>query len=290
VRIGRHYVRIRVKHKKAWKIFLLCMLALKLVTFLPQDPPVLANATVSGPIPYDMVWAGTIRVSGDVLIPKPFKVVVEPGTRVEFLVQDDRRSGKAAADDLTSVNDTTATDLYEETHASLTGTIVANGALFTSAATVPGYADWSSLNLFNGSVLNDSVVEYTRGGVVFLGSNVTLVDTISRYSLWNCFEDRAGITFENAVAHHCWHRCLAVMTNGTTSVDGGEFYECYQGVYLAGSLKSHGGILVHKSCIPLQVEWKGDKEIMLNNRFIREGPTAEGGVFEGRLIYPSCPE
>jgi len=290
VRIGKHYFHVRIRHKKELKIFLFWMIVLKLVTFLPPQPPRLVNITVSGVIPYDTVWAEKVYISGDVLVPKPFRVFVEPGTRVEFLVQDDQASGTARHGRLAGGNDTTATDEYERSHSSLTGTIIAHGATFTSASLEPGYADWSELLLFNGSVLNGSVVEYSRGGVILLEGNITVVNTISRYALWNCFEDRAGSTMEDDVAHHCWHSCIAVMTNGTTSIEAGEYYECYEGMYLAGSLKDVRDIMVHNSCIPLSVQSKGDKAIMLYNRFLSDKPQAEGGVFEGRLIYPSCPE
>jgi hypothetical protein len=288
--IGRYHIGIRVRHKKAWKVFLFWMLVLKLFTYVPFFPARLVNATVSGVLPRDMIWAENVYIAGDVLIPKPFKVEVEPGTRVVFLVQDREASGRAKGDGMVSENDTTATDGYERTHASLMGTIIASGATFTSGAGEPGYADWSELVLFNGSVLNDSVVEYSRGGVILLEGNITVVDSISRYALWNCFEDRTGVTVQNSVAHHCWHRCFAVLTNASTAIEGGEFYECYEGLYLAGPLTNAAGIMVHKSCIPLSVEQTEHKEIMLFNKFMKTKPTAEGGVFEGRLIYPSCPE
>lgn len=290
MRIGKYYVHIRIRHKKAWKIVIFWAILLKLFTCMPFPPTRMVNATVSGVIPCDMVWAGQVFIAGDVLIPKPFKVEVEPGTRVLFMVQDSESAGTARRGNLTHENDTTATDGYEKEHASLMGTIIANGATFTSASPIPAYADWSELVLFNGSVLNNSVVEYSRGGVILLEGNITVVDTISRYALWNCFEDRVGVDFRNIVAHHCWHRCLAVMTNGTTSLDKGEFYECYEGMYLEGTLANATDILVHKSCVPLSVKRTEYKEIKLYNHFLSDKPTAEGGVFGHRLIYPSCPE
>jgi len=265
------------------------MIIMKLLTLVPYSPARVANATVSGVIPQDMVWSGNIYVAGDVLVPPPFRIEIEPGTRVIFLVQDRESAGVVGRDDLTHENDTTATDFYERTHASLTGTIIASNVTFTSGAEEPGYADWSGLVLFNGSVLNDSVVEYSKRGVVLLGRNVSVVDTTSRYALWNCFEDRAGGVLRGSVAHHCWHSCVSVLANGTR-LEELTAYECYQGLYLGGSLLNITGVLVSKSCTPLKTERGGAEKIVLSNRFLKAKPTAEGGVFEGRLIYPSCPE
>lgn len=252
-----------------------------------QLPPVrVANATVSGVMARHAVWSGTIRVAGDVVVPPQFLLRIEPGTRVEFLVQDDQSAGPAMGGVVPgNITDPTASGSYARTHSSLSARIVATNVTFTSAAAEPGYADWSELVLYNGSRLGGSTVEYTRGGVVLMGSNVTLTGVESQYALWNCLEDRGGGRVLDCDFHHCWHSC--VDSRGNLTMVGSTLQECREGVRLGAEPRELRSNLVIKVCEPL-VSGNLSVELGRGLLYVDKPVESEGGTYGGRLVYPVC--
>lgn len=250
-------------------------------------PPVeMHNAEVSGILPFDVVWSGVIFVDGDIFVPSLFTLTIKSGTKVFFRVQDVEGLGSGISNEIAiNASDPTATDEYEKTHSSLTAKIIANGTLFTSAAKDPSYADWSSLNLLDGSKIEGSTVEYTRNGVILIG-NVTIINTTSHHALWNCFEDQGVAVIVNSTAHHCWHSCIFLNGNNITTIRENELYECNIGIRFNNVSAFVSKNAMAQTCKPFYGP-RGDVQLSSNNVNIA-GPDSFGGTYRDRLIYPSC--
>ena len=259
------------------------IIALSMMHILP--PVEMRDTSVSGILPYDVLWSGTILVEGDVLVPSFFTLRTKPGTRVVFQVQDSTKSGSAVRNEFASnMSDPTATDEYEQTHASLTARVVANGTTFTSGARKPGYADWSSLNLLDGSRLDGCLVEYNRGGIVVLG-NVSISGTEVHHSLWNCIETRGPLELSNSTVHHCWHNCI-LLAGENTSVRENEIRECYIGIQFMNVSAVVRNNAIGGIC-KLFYGPRGGVD-MGNNEVNLAEPDSFGGTYQDRIIYPAC--
>ncbi|MBR9689346.1 MAG: hypothetical protein GOV01_00405 [Candidatus Altiarchaeota archaeon] len=242
------------------------------------------NVTLSGIIASNMEWSGTIWISGDILVPATFTVNITPGTRVVFLSQDDENQGEVSSRLFENYTDPTASSEYEKSHSSLWAKIIADDVVFTSGAKEKGYADWSELRLFNGSIIQNSIIEYSRGGViVFDGALVT--DTVSRYSLWTCFDLRGG-NVTKSLAHHCWDVCVTA-TNNSVFRDSSA-YECLVGIHMEENATVKNNT-ISQSCTPINLVNESAKDFRELNKISITTPVSKEAVFEYRQVHPICP-
>ena len=256
------------------------LLVLFFLLFTSKYAPIIerVNGTFSGVINANMNWSGTVYISGDVVVPPSFTIWISPNTKVLFLNQDDERNTEGKTS-LLNASDPTESKEYEITHASLSAKIIGNHVLFTSAEETKEYADWSELTLFAGSILNNSIVEYSRGGVVTKG-DVYLENVTSRFALWNCFEVDGGI-INKSRAVSCWNHCFLIQSNSTIVDSGGNNCNIGFGIYANASFSN---LFILNSCN----NFTGDFIYYENYKAasLISGANASGeGWYGGRVIY-----
>lgn len=145
----------------------------------PAEVPRIENAERYGVIMSDEVWAGTVRVTGDIAVLEPATLTIEPGTNVRVSAGSDASNLSTAADDLRSgIAETQREDLGvhigepfndEANHVSIFiyGTLNAVGTpeemiTITSDAENPDRYNWNFFQYHHG-ILSYAVVEYYRG-------------------------------------------------------------------------------------------------------------------------------
>ncbi|MBR9680420.1 MAG: hypothetical protein GOU98_01190 [Candidatus Altiarchaeota archaeon] len=236
------------------------------------------NGTFSGIINANMNWSGTIYISGDLVVPPSFTIFISPGTKILFLNQDSEFHDNGRTS-LFNVSDPTNSKEYEVTHASLSAKIIGDGVIFTSAKEPKEYADWSDLTLFAGSILNNSIVEYSRGGII-TNELVYLENITSRYNLWNCFDVGGGIITKSR-ANNCWNHCYLIKSNSTITDSGANECNIGFGIYSNVTLKN---IFVLNFCNNFTGDFSQYKNYKAASLISGTNASSEG-IYGGRIIY-----
>gem|GEM_PF-6659301 len=239
------------------------------------------NGTFSGVIDANMNWSGTIYISGDVLIPPSYTLYISHGTSVLFLPGDNTNQGMEKVPLTNNFTDLTLGRNYEATHSSLSARIVADHVIFTSARGDKSSGDWSGLELFSGSVLNHSVVEYSRNGVIVYPNSI-VTNVTSRFALWNCFDVKGGVV-KKSRANNCWHHCLLVFGNSTVKNSGGSDCRVAFGIYGNSTLSENFAV---NFCANFSGDWKYYQKYKASTLISEQGTQAEG-FYESRKVY-SC--
>ncbi|MBI5135390.1 right-handed parallel beta-helix repeat-containing protein [Candidatus Uhrbacteria bacterium] len=233
-----------------WKkglVLLGAVIALITVVFLIKffSTTQLSNTSVSGWYLGNQIWSGNIIVTGDVQIFGNLTVL--PGTTVKFSVGDDRRWGDEVPADGFNDNDPTRLLSYSTTHSSLfvLRQFVATGEssqpiLFTSAAEKPQLADWEAIIFMgDGSIVEHSIVEYTRNGLNPAGAqpNSVIKNSISRHALWGAISSaNSNIRIINNQLSDAGHEGIDLKYDGNQEVSGNVIDDCHTGIAsMAGS-------------------------------------------------------
>lgn len=141
------------------------------------------------------IWGGEILITGDINSNPDGNATLTllPGTRVVFTAhKDDQNSGRAKYDWFGEERgDTTITEEYSKTHIEVNARIIAHGTrdkpiIFSSDAKNKTHYDWEHLSLYDGSILNHTIIEHARAGANTHGDNITIANSIIRHVLWGC--------------------------------------------------------------------------------------------------------
>ncbi len=101
--------------------------------------------TTTGTMGEDETWSGDVTVTGDVIVPAGVTLTLEPGTQVFFSANsDDTGSGLSGS----------------RTELIVYGSLTADGAVFTSAATSPVAGDWYGIRV--PAENNDAAISLTN--------------------------------------------------------------------------------------------------------------------------------
>ncbi|MGA1823403.1 MAG: NosD domain-containing protein [bacterium] len=132
-------------------------------------------ATTTGTLTEDEIWAGTVEITGDVIVPSGITLTVEPGTVIEFV------SGEGL-------------ELIVE------GTLIAEGdaenlIMFTSNAQEPKAEDWTWVYFGEGSEgsLNYCTIMYANTGCRIKASSSVIANSTLE-------QNRVGINLGNSNA------------------------------------------------------------------------------------------
>ncbi len=208
------------------------------------SPRVIADARVSGWYFGHQKWSGEILVTGDVMIFGD--LAVAPGTIVKFVVGDDRGGGDEVPADGFNDADPTRLLAYSTTHSSLTilRKLIAVGTkeqkiVFTSASAKPTLADWEAIVFFgNGSVVDNTLVEYNRNGLNPIGRQADSVirNTTVQHVLWGAISTaHSGISAIGNYLADAGHEGLDVGYEGTGQVIRGNTIEnCHTAIVVLG--------------------------------------------------------
>ncbi|MBI2448344.1 right-handed parallel beta-helix repeat-containing protein [Candidatus Microgenomates bacterium] len=215
-----------------------------LVSILYFLPKVTSGGRVSGWYFGHQKWSGEITVSGDVLIIGD--LIVEPGTKVSFVVGDDQKSGDEIPPDGFNDNDPTRLRSYTITHSGITvlRRFIARGTkdqkiIFTSVSQTPALADWESIVFFgNGSVVDNVIVNYSRNGLNPVGrqNKSVIQNSIVEHTLWGAISTaHSGISAINNYLADSGHEGFDVGYEGAGQVIRGNTIEnCHTAIVVLG--------------------------------------------------------
>lgn len=210
-------------------------------------PKMVSNQTLSGVQMRSQVWSGEITITGDVTFLPFADLTILPGTKIKFVVGDDKKLGgfEVPADGFNDL-DPTRLSSYGKTHSGLTvtGKLYAVGTpenriLFTSAAENPKIADWDCISVGgDGSLIEYAIIEYTRIGIG-AGDNTPhsiFRNNIVRYAMWGSISTGwSGAQVYNNEIYECGHEGVDVQ-GGNPIIEGNTIYDCQAGiVVLRGS-------------------------------------------------------
>jgi len=216
-------------------------------------PRVYQDAVIQGTV----VWEERVEVRGTIRVPERSRLIVLPGTIVEF-----RR------------NDTNG-DGIGENGLLIQGTLIAKGTkerpiLFRSGEKKPQPGDWDAINIMNSDQTQNLVefcqIEDAYRGLHFHFSNVAVVDSVLR-------NNYRGIQFQESIV----------------SIRGTHIYRNKSGVQARDSEIAFSDNMVYRNDIGLNllrnsITFSGN--LVLNNAQeglrMREGlPVVEGNLFDG---------
>ncbi len=181
------------------------------------------------------IWSGTINVTGDLFVYPPATLTIKPGTTVYVSPTDNapKFSIEVLPDGFNDI-DPTRLKAYDETHITINGKIIALGTkerpiIFTSAAENPKIADWSQLNLDEGSRLDYVIAEYLRTPSVN-GDGVEITNSIFRHIMWGgiSLSDKSPRIINNTI-YDCGHEGIDVH-GGEPYIANNFIYECNTGI------------------------------------------------------------
>lgn len=204
-----------------------------------------SNTSISGRSIGNQIWSGDIYITGDVEILGDLTVL--PGAVVKFAVGDDRHGGDEVPADGFNDKDPTRLQSYTTTHSSLfvLKKFIAQGTqtkpiIFTSAAQKPNLADWEAI-IFegDGSIVDNTIVEYTRNGLNPTGKqpNSVIQNSISRHVMWGAISAaNSNIKIINNHLSDAGHEGIDLKFNGNQEVVGNSIDDCHTGIAsMAGS-------------------------------------------------------
>ena len=182
------------------------------------------DQNISGEIRESQIWSGNIHVTGDTWTVPEATITVLPGTNIYLAAgRDDQNRGMAGS--AAEREDPIDTEEYDKTHININARIIAKGLpnqkiLFTSDAPEKTFADWACISLNEGSILDNTVVEY--GGNCGLdstvcgeGSNVTISNSIIRHVLWGGVTlGGSSATVINNEIYDCGHEGVDTQSGG----------------------------------------------------------------------------
>lgn len=258
------------------------------LTFIPRR---VADSPVRGAQISSAVWGGTIRITGDVIFLPWTTLKIEPGTRVLFEKQPDIEGTEwteFADVYIKDHNDPTGKEGYQKSHYDITARIKAIGTkekpiVFTSAQSVPEYADWDQLVLFRGSRLENVEVAYAHNGINVWQGNAVIRDSKVHDSLWSCIDifSTSNIVESNEI-YHCWHQAIGVKVAGQNSIlannvrDSQLGVNCENGANPAIERNNFAAAPINPECP------RGG-----NNSAEERSADTLGGTYNGRIIYPA---
>lgn len=230
--------------KRHWLIPIGIILILVSSCTTPQAPPAptsesspaltstesdasLDKITISGHITKDETWSGTVRITGDIVIDPGVTLTILLGTKVLFAAgSDDQHTGVEVIEYYEGKLDPSSTLDYSQSHISIDvhpgGKIIARGTLenpitFTSDSSKPNYADWEQIYLRSGSVVEYSIAEYGRGGIIADG-DVTVSHNTFRNIFWVAIVTRGSPTVTHNEISSCGHGGIEAWGKGATPV------------------------------------------------------------------------
>ena len=180
-------------------------------------------------------WSGTINVTGDLVVHPWATLTIKPGTVIFISPVDNspKFSTEVLPDGFNDL-DPTRLEEYDETHITISGKIIALGTkdktiIFTSAAENPKIADWSQLNLDEGSRLDYVIVEYLRTPSAN-GDDIEITNSIFRHLMWGgiSLADKNSRIINNTI-YDCGHEGLDVH-GGAPYIANNLIYECNTGI------------------------------------------------------------
>ena len=136
--------------------------------------------TTSGTLTTDEIWSGELTITGDVTIPAGITLTIESGARIRFMKDYDETIGGLIG--------STAELIVH-------GTLIANGAVFTSSAASPAAGDWYGIRVpveeNDASVsLTNCTIAYGQIGLWVPATNIHSVSIILN-----------NTTISNSVSH-----------------------------------------------------------------------------------------
>ncbi len=193
----------------------------------PAPTPTPSEITRSGHITEDESWSGTVHITGDIVVNPGVTLTILPGTTVLFAAgSDDQHMGVAVIEYYEGKLDPASTLEYEQSHISIDvhpgGKMIARGTpdnpiTFTSDSPTPNYADWHQIYLRSGSILEYSIVEYGRGGVVTDG-DVLVSHSTFRHIFWMAIVTQGSPTVIYNDISDCGHGGIEAIGEGGTPV------------------------------------------------------------------------
>lgn len=210
------------------KILLLALLVTIFIAGCVQD------TTKSGHIRSE-TWSGTINVTGDLFVDLASTLTIEPGTIIYVNTFDSAPEfSREVLPDGFNDDDPTRLEEYDETHITIYGKIIALGTeenpiIFTSASDNPKIADWSQLNLGDGSRLDHVIVEYMRSPGVD-GDDVEITNSVFRHIMWGGISlgDKSPRIINNTI-YDCGHEGIDVH-GGEPYIANNFIYDCNTGI------------------------------------------------------------
>lgn len=164
---------------------------------------------------------------GDIVIDPGVTLTILLGTKVLFAAgSDDQHTGVEVIEYYEGKLDPSSTLDYSQSHISIDvhpgGKIIARGTLenpitFTSDSSKPNYADWEQIYLRSGSVVEYSIVEYGRGGIIADG-DVTVSHNTFRNIFWVAIVTRGSPTVTHNEISSCGHGGIEAWGKGATPV------------------------------------------------------------------------
>lgn len=202
--------------------------------FFGKVPENVQDKTRSGFIGNE-IWSGTINVMGDLIVHPWATLTIKPGTTIYVNPIDNApKFSTEVLPDGFNDNDPTRLKEYEDTHITISGKIIALGTkdkpiIFTSASQNPKIADWSQLNLDDGSRLDHVIVEYLRTPSAN-GDDIEITNSIFRHVMWGgiSLADKSSRIINNTI-YDCGHEGLDVH-GGEPYIANNFIYECNTGI------------------------------------------------------------
>jgi hypothetical protein len=159
------------------------------------------RAPVKGGIERDTRWCGTVRVGGNVLVPKGVTLIVEPGTIVRFRPYRGYREPE------------------KRLQLRVEGRLVARGRpgqliRFTSDTVDPRNGDWSMVKLVSarGSRVAYALFEFGQHGLNIWNTDIDLSRVVIRFQNWEGLyaENNCRVTVDHSRIYANGYNCIAV--------------------------------------------------------------------------------
>jgi len=280
--------------------FMILLIALLICFFVMINlpPKEMTDSSISGFQFRSQTWSGNIRITEDTTFLPWTTLTVLPGTKVLFerTNQDNMNQDNInetdwtewADDFIKSHNDPTGKKGYLRTHYFLYGKINATGTedatiIFTSAQSMPEYADWDQLILIDGSILDNVEVSFSHNGVNVNGNNLYIGNSKIHDSLWSCVDIfSTGNTIENNEIYHCWHQGIGVKVKGPNTIKNNYVHDSQ----LSVNCENNANPTIEDSRFVAAPLSPGCKQAS-NNTNIERSRNVKGGTYDGILIYPA---
>jgi len=182
-----------------------------LVAVLAANASAASVQEVSGTLPRDKTWSGTIRVTGDVYVPPGRTLTILPGTIVRFAVRSDSVNHPSGFNNCPAPK----AELIVEGILNARGT-KANPILFTSDSSLPQPGDWGGIILHGVArpvTLSYLIIEYADINLVAFSSGIVVENCIIRNAYGglddcptaNSWDVRTGLflTGERSIVRNC---------------------------------------------------------------------------------------
>ncbi len=171
------------------------------------------------------IWQGHIRITGQVRVPVDSRLIIMPGTIIEFTKKDTNGDG------------------IGESGLMLQGVLIAKGTarkpiLFRSAEPVKGMGDWDAINIINSDGVRN-LIEYCQFENAYRGLHFHFSNVLIQHSVFR--DNYRGVQFQESTVelrkNHLHHNISAVQARDSEIVITGN--QVLDNVFGTNFLRAH---------------------------------------------------